>query len=161
MLIFLLLYMDNKLYKKRFILSFVWLAWKSSFQIRIRSDPNHLAGSGSTSGNMNPVLGSKTNCNKLIWKSTKIIRKINQIIRFFFIKEITFFVSYAWIIYINYSNKKHCYEYYTFLRNLKKKNLVEFVRYHVRSNSTIPGSRSADPDWFPIKMKWCRNTDWK
>ena len=43
-------------------------------QTRIRSDLYNLAGSGSISGSMDPDPGSKENCDKLAWKSTKIIR---------------------------------------------------------------------------------------
>ena len=54
-------------------------------QIRIRLDPYHLAGSGSTSGNVDPDPGSKKNRDKLAYIS-------NKIIIYFFLKEITYFV---------------------------------------------------------------------
>ena len=45
----------------------------SVFRIRIRLDPYYLAGSGSTSWNVDPDPGSKKNRDKLTYKSTKII----------------------------------------------------------------------------------------
>ena len=46
------------------------------FRIRIRSDPYHLAGSGSgsASGNVDLDPGTKKNRDKLAYKSTKIIK---------------------------------------------------------------------------------------
>ena len=44
------------------------------FRIRIRSDPYHWAGSGSTSGNVDLDPGTKKNRDKLAYKSTKIIK---------------------------------------------------------------------------------------
>jgi len=43
-------------------------------RIRIRSDPYHLAGSGSASGNVDLDPGTKKNRDKLAYKSTKIIK---------------------------------------------------------------------------------------
>ena len=47
---------------------------KTVFRIRIRSDPDHLAGSGSASGNVDLDPGTKKNRDKLAYKSTKIIK---------------------------------------------------------------------------------------
>ena len=50
------------------------LYYLAVFRIRIRSDPYHLAGSGSASGNVDLDPGTKKNRDILAYKSTQIIK---------------------------------------------------------------------------------------
>ena len=98
-------------------------------------DPYHLAGSGSTSGNVDLDPGTKKNRDKFAYKSTKII-KIN------FKKK----KSLILLIYANnklkISTKKNIVmSFKPYIEKIKKKKiLICRIRIH------YPGSGSADPD---------------
>ena len=103
---------------------------------RIRSGPCHSAGSGSTSGNVDPDPGAK----KIVINSHKNQPKLSK---YNFFKKSLFCLLHLNIKHIN--SKKKSYEYYIFYGKIKKTNMA-FVRFQVGSGSTIPRSRFADPD---------------
>ena len=110
----------------------------SVFRIRIRSDPYHLAGSGSASGNVDLDSGTKKNRDKLAYESTKIIKIL------FFFKEITNFVKYTRIISSKLQQKNIVMSFKPCTEKIKKKKIGICSR-------TGPGSiiPEADPDPDP------------
>ena len=106
------------------------------FRIRIRSVPYHLAGSGSTSGNVDPDPGSK----KIVINSHKI--KINQNYK----NTIFFLNNFFCLINMNYINYK----------NNIVKSIIPLTGKNVIKNwiySILGQIRS----WIHYSRKWIRN----